>query len=160
MVELHSSYSSGDTDELDKDTLARVKELPTDIITQIKKQSPIMMAYVADEFMKHPPNSYMVKILWTEMLFLSLFRKIDRDYLCCLHKNEEFLNAITRFHMHLSKLRWLGSQWIGGLDYSPKSLSTELSSFYRPFGKMNSLYKHYIELLSGKFYLPSHFMNM
>lgn len=152
-----SNFSPKGFREEDKDIMARVNSLPHDIRSKIAKSVPLLMAYVTSEFMKYPPDSQILKSLWTEIVLLSFFRKIDQDYLCYLHNNADFLNAITRFHMYNSKCYRSGSgfNWIGGLDYRPKSLSKELASIYTHIFRLGGFYEHYVELLNGKFHHSS-----
>lgn len=141
--------------------ITRMQNLPKEIRSDIQDVTPLMMIHVADEFLRHPPKSQYMKVLWTEIIFLSFFRGLEREYLHELHTNEAHdntLHAIANFHMHNSKLRE-GSHWIGGLKHSPRSLSQEIPKVETYVDKLHDLYPHYTEILYSKSFRHSNYVN-
>lgn len=61
-----------------------------------------LVDFLKDEFFMYKDNERMINILWTEMMFLSFFRKTDREYLRALHlgsNHDDFLTRICGFHL-------------------------------------------------------------
>lgn len=117
------------------------------------KNTPLISRIIPN-LLTHSPESPVFNTLWTEILLLSHFRRIDWAYLYDLNinpANNQFLHVLSRFHIYESQKR-NGYIWLGGLSGYPISLSQELSSRMIPESSIGikDIYQHFDKFINGE----------